>query len=609
MCGILGGIGINGPFDRQRCERALDLMIHRGPDAGRLEFREEGRVVLGHRRLKILDLSDRANQPMRTVCGRYEIVFNGEIYNFQALRDLVPDREWQTEGDTEVLLALYETLGEAMLGHLNGMFAFAIYDHVEKALFLARDRFGIKPLYFTRLPEGWMFASEIPPLLNLRGKAEPELETIKTYLATGVYEIGPHTFFQDIVRVEAGCCLSLNLKSDAAPEPRRWYDVSAGVQGREVADEDALIEELDELMARVVKRHLISDVPVGVNISGGVDSSALLHYVRHFHPSIHGFTQDYVDPYSEREWVEKASRRSGACSHFIMQDAADCLSRFEGVMATQGEPFGGVPVIGFSSLYECAGSLGVTVLLDGNGIDEIMLGYKKYHLAALSEARSRPDYEAVLADYLTFWQEPRSKVEAMLPNRNHEALTAIDGTAAVDSSLLGAALKETAIRRPVMPPPSGSYARDLALGDLLATKVPRALRFNDRISMMHSKELRVPFLDHELVEWSVALPERLLMNRSGTKAPLRRLLSREIDPSVAQAPKRTVQSPQREWLGNEWRPFVESILESDSFQGRGWICPDSARERYRRYLAGENENSFFIWQWINLEIWARQFLD
>lgn len=584
-------------------------MHHRGPDAFRLEMIEEGGVMLGHQRLKILDLNDRANQPMKSACGRYLIVFNGEIFNYRELRALAPEHDWQTDGDTEVLLALFSRMGEKMLDHLNGMFAFAIYDREEKTIFAARDRFGIKPFYHAHVNGDWLFASEIPPLLLLLGESLPDLDTIKTYLATGAYEIGTSTFFLGVGRLEAGCCAHVSLEDPSSVRISRWYDVAAKASRRVVLSGDELLDELDHLLAEVVKRHLISDVPVGVNVSGGVDSSALIHYVTRFHPEIHGFTQDYEDPYSEREWVERATRGTGVNCHYVLQDAADCLARFESVMRHQGEPFGGVPVIGFAPLYECAHSLGVTVLLDGNGVDEIFLGYKKYHLADLAQKLGTAAYESALAEYMAFWQEPRASIEKSLVHARVGGGAAIDGTIPFHRESLGSALQNAEIRVPVLPALTGNAARDLAMSDLVATKIPRALRFNERISMMYSKELRVPFMDHELVEWGLALPAELLMNRRGTKAPVRELLRRKMDPTVAEAPKRTVQSPQREWLGHEWRPFVEEVLNSASFRQRGWVCPDRAKERYARYLAGDNQNSFFIWQWINLEIWARQFLD
>ncbi|HRH98664.1 MAG TPA: asparagine synthetase B, partial [Prosthecobacter sp.] len=320
MCGILGGLSLQKTLDQDLCRRALDLMNHRGPDAGRLEFLEGDRCVLGHKRLKILDLNDRANQPMASACGRYLIIFNGEVFNYRELRELLPGRAWRTDGDTEVLVELFAAMREKMLDHLNGMFAFAVYDRKERTIFAARDRFGIKPFYHVCRDGQWFFASEIPPLLRLLGSAAPDHDTIKTYLATGSYEIGTATFFQGVSRLEAGCCVHARLDDPASFRISRWYDVAARVAGRAKRDDDDLLDELDHLLATVVKRHLISDVPVGVNVSGGVDSSALIHYVTKFHPQIHGFTQDYADPYSEREWVQRATRGTGVNCHYIVQD-------------------------------------------------------------------------------------------------------------------------------------------------------------------------------------------------------------------------------------------------------------------------------------------------
>ncbi|MEO0454577.1 MAG: asparagine synthase (glutamine-hydrolyzing) [Verrucomicrobiota bacterium] len=608
MCGIFGGWSQAGSIDREKCRAALARLKHRGPDAGLLCFYEDGSVCLGHQRLKIIDLHDRANQPMRSACGRYDIIYNGEIYNFQELKATLGSYHFKTTGDTEVLLALYACHGAEMLPMLNGMFAFAIFDHRDRVWFLARDRYGIKPLYYYHDPVHFVFASEIPPLLKF-ANSEPDLDVIKTYLASGNYDFGERTFFKHIQRLNAGACLRLSMGGESI-EMNQWHCIeplvsdppSPGSQGE-------WIEELDGILSRSVQRHLITDVPVGINISGGLDSSTLLHYVDRHHPRIDGYTQDYDDPYSERVWVESAASRTGANLHMIHVSSDKCRDVFEDVMHYQAEPFGGIPVIGFYFLYQQASENGTTVLLDGNGIDEIMLGYKKYHFADLAQQSQTTDYSQALASFCQFWGESpdavNNRIAHILEGRN----VAIDGTVPTAAAVMGEALAD--VDRIPLPDiiKTGSKARDLALEDLMATKIPRALRFNDRVSMMFSKELRVPFLDNELVDWSLSLPVSELVNRFGTKALLRHLMAGHLDPEVARAPKRMVQSPQREWLAGAWRPWVEDILNSRSIENRGWIDADAARERYRRYCDGEGDNSFFIWQWINLEVWARQYLD
>lgn len=605
MCGILGAFDTSKRLNKDTFDAALDLIKHRGPDYGATESFDNNALMLGHRRLKILDLSDRANQPMHSSCGRYVIIYNGETYNYRELRTQLSDYPFQTDCDTEVLLALYTKHGAQMLPMLNGMFAFAIYDKQAHSLFLARDRFGIKPLYYHCDQSRLIFASEIPPILKLTGNAEPDLDTIATYLKTAAYDFGEYTFFKNILRLEPGCCATIT-PDNLTPRIERWYNTTDHIQQTDRAPDE---DELHDILKRVCKRHLISDVPVGVNISGGVDSSTLLHYINYYHPRIHGFTQDYTPPYSERPWVEKAARHTGAQSHFILIEAERSLQQFEAVIKNQAEPFGGIPVIGYHFLYKETNAHNITVLLDGNGVDEALLGYKKYHYALLTDLAGRPDYDSALSQFMQFWGDDKQQIENIITGMNQSSGTALDGTLAVADDTLSDALNQREIRRPPLPESTGSKARDMALADLLATKIPRALRFNDRVSMMHSKELRVPFLDPELVEWSLKVPTSFLINQHGTKAPLRRLIGKHIDPSVAAAPKRNVQSPQREWLANEWRPYIENMLESSSFKDRGWINPIQAKARYDRYLNGDNANSFFLWQWLNLEVWAREFLD
>lgn len=596
MCGILGA------FDPHRVNAewliaGLADLRHRGPDARSHVVQADSRLFLGHARLKVIDVADTANQPMTSHCRRYTIIFNGEIYNYCALRDEIGGRwQWRTRGDTEVLMAAWSLWGAACLDKLVGMFAFAIHDTQLGVLTLVRDRFGIKPLYRVKVGEAYIFASEIPPLLRLLPNVQADKSTILTYLQDGLYDHGVHTFFSGVESLAPGSLETVDLKTGALSQ-RQWYSLADHIPDLSGVSETDLLDRTEELIVQAVRSHLVSDVAVGLNVSGGVDSSMLVRTALAELGHVHLFTQDY-EGYSELPWVKEVSR--GGTLHVANLDLQKINAYLPQTVQSQAEPFGGTFVCGYNALYELAERENVTVLLDGNGVDEVFLGYKRHHQIYVSSSASPAEREQRATDFKAFWGDnPR----AVLPGAS------IDGTDGLFPEAITHGLRAHGVQVKASESQFGSAVRQAAANDLLHAKIPRGLRFNDRVSMAHSRELRVPFLDHRLVEFGFGIPEEFLFGAQGTKLLFRKLLSKRAPSSVAFASKRSVQSPQREWLGTGWRELVEQVLASDSFRSRGWIDPACAQVAYNAYLHGQQENSFFIWQWLNLELWARTFLD
>jgi len=572
MCGLLaifrpGGVGLS------EAERLLNKLAHRGPDARNVWRSGDGRLTLGHTRLKIIDLSDGANQPMHSPDGRQVLIFNGEIVNYrQAQRSCERDWQFRTNSDTEVLLAGFAQRGFAAMHEWVGMFAFILFDRETNRLYLARDRFGIKPLYWARLPDGgFAAASEIPPLLTLLERSAPDQDTIRTYLETGLYDFGERTFFDGIRSLPAGTAAELELDTGAWRQ-HRWYCLADRVPDLSGFDESELVEQGAALVEAAIRDHLVADVQVGLNVSGGVDSSVLVGVASKYVENLHVFTQNYPPPYSEADWVRRVA--GGAKLHLCELDRRDIESALDATVRRQAEPFGGVTVAGYDHLYGAAHAAGVTVLLDGNGVDEAFLGYTKY-------------------------------LQPVAANGS----AAIDGSQPVEPAAIADDLRHNAELLPLPTNTDFAGIRRAAALDLLATKIPRGLRFNDRMSMGRSKELRVPFLDHRVVEFGFGVPTSRLLAGGTTKALFRKIASRWTPADVANASKRSVQSPQREWLAQSWSELVLGLIRSTSFRDRGWIDPDRALEAYERYRGGNRKNSFPIWQWVNLELWARAFLD
>lgn len=598
MCGLIAAWDPAGLTDAPLAAALGDLR-HRGPDAQASLWREDHRLHLAHTRLKIIDTTDGANQPFVSPCGRWAVAFNGEIYNFRELREEIADRwTWRTHGDTEVLMAAWSLWGEACLPRFVGMFAFAIHDAAEHTLTLVRDRFGIKPLYHVTVGTRRVFASEIPPLLRFRPAVADE-STIRTYLELGLYDHGTHTFFKDVRSLEPGTLTRIDLRSGGETN-WRWYSLAEHVPDLSGASEEELTDRAEALVLQAVSSHLVADVEVGLNVSGGVDSSMLTRAAIAQLGTAHLFTQDYAG-YSEAPWVREIA--GGGVLHICELSFEHTDGLLPPTCATQAEPFGGVTVCGYDALYAEACSQGVTVLLDGNGVDEAFLGYDRYHQAWVWATYDEGERERRATAYRSFWgRSPTPPVAA--------AGVAIDGSRATCAEAMAPRLLAAA---DILPLPAidvfDCTVKNLAAADLLHAKIPRGLRFNDRMSMSRSRELRVPFLDHRLVEFAYGVPTEYLLNERGSKALFRKVVARHVPEGVAFGAKRSVQSPQREWIANPWRSRVDAVLRSPSFADRGWVDPAAARQAWERYLGGARDNSFPIWQWLNLELWAQAFLD
>lgn len=598
MCGLIAVWDPAGLIDAPIAEALGDIQ-HRGPDAQESLWREGYRLHLAHTRLKVIDTTDNANQPFVSPCRRWALVFNGEIYNFRELREAISDQwKWRTLSDTEVLLAAWALWGEACLERIVGMFAFAIHDAQEHTLTLVRDRFGIKPLYHVAVGSRRVFASEIPPLLRFC-RAEADESTIRTYLELGLYDHCTHTFFKDVRSHESGTLTRIDLRNGVESR-HRWYQLAGHVPDLSGASEKELTDRTEQLILEAVSSHLVADVAVGLNVSGGVDSSMLTRAAIGHLGTAHLFTQDYAG-YSEAPWVREIS--GGGVLHISELTFEQIDDLLPSTCTIQAEPFGGVTVCGYDLLYAAACTQGVTVLLDGNGVDEAFLGYDRYHQTWVWSANDAGVREQRANAYRSFWER-----SPMRPDESRGA--AIDGTRATYADAISARLLSDAERLPLKQEITFDCpVKNLAATDLLHSKIPRGLRFNDRMSMARSRELRVPFLDHRLVEFAYGIPTEYLLNEQGSKALFRKAAARHMPKGVAFSAKRSVQSPQREWIANQWRKRVDAVLHSPSFADRGWVDPVAACQMWDRYLDGARDNSFPIWQWMNLELWAQIYLD
>jgi asparagine synthase (glutamine-hydrolysing) len=444
-----------------------------------------------------------------------------------------------------------------------------VWDALERTLYAVRDRFGVKPLYWAKLPDGGIvLASEIKALHAAGVPAVPDPIGWSSFLARGITDQGARTFWTGIEAVPAG---SLLVATAEQQRITRWYDLAARVgPDYDVRDLATVKAEYRALLEHSVRLRFRSDVPVGINLSGGLDSSMLLglvHAVQGAQSDVKVFTFTTGDPaYDELPWVQGMLERT-------RHPLVDCVLRAEEVpdlaariAHVQDEPFGGLPTLAYAKIFARARAEGVLVLLDGQGIDEQWAGYDYY----------RASLDAAPAPTVQGSVDPATRTDCLAP--------------------------DFAARAEPLPPPSAfpDRLRNLQLRDATQTKLPRALRYNDRVSMAASTELREPFLDHRLFELAMRQPpDRKIQGYTG-KWLVRELTSELLPERVRLAPKRALQTPQREWLRGPLRSWADALIERAFADHEDWFDVAAARAAWQRYQAGEGDNSYWVWQWLSL---------
>lgn len=609
MCGIVALVGDRA--EPERLTRMTEAVRHRGPDD--LGTWLAPGVALGHRRLSILDLSPAGHQPMASHDGRYQLIFNGELFNYHEVARALPGVTWRSSSDSEVVLEAFATWGPACLDRFVGMYALAIWDAQERRLFCARDRLGIKPLYVAKLGTGWAIGSEIGALLAAGVPAAHDDATIYDFLARDFYEHSDRTFFRGIEKLPAGHWMWVS--EGATPAPVRYWDLAAESARVQVArDRGERAEELIARMQDAVRLSLFSDVPVGIALSGGLDSAVLLSLVDRAQPDaskIEAFSFAFDDErYSERPWVETMAAHTGHRASFRVISPDDFLVGADKLTTQQQEPHAGAPIIAYGQLFETIRERGVIVVMDGSGIDEGLAGYDRFRPARWADLRARGD-ETELAAELAAAGVDRARADAQMAAASSEhgdIGTGQDLTRSVRADCLADSFARTAPPLPAFERPFPDALRNLMYRELRYTKLPRALRFRDRLSMAVGCELRPPFLDHRLLAYAFALPAEDRIHRGATKALLRDAAARLLPDAVRLASKRSVQTPQREWFRGPLAGEIRARLERATLWERGWVDRSRAFAALDRFAAGEGDNSFFLWQWLDLDRWAATYL-
>lgn len=629
ICGIIAGPGSGRTPRREQVERMCDSIRHRGPDGAGF-FLEDG-VALGHRRLSIVDVAHGA-QPMASADGRYQLVYNGEVYNHPTL---MPELQaegvtFRTHCDTETVLHLYERVGKALPSRLRGMFAIAIWDRTERELFLVRDRFGVKPVYYAHLDDGTLvFASEIKAILA-SGVVRAELNALALpdFLANYAPS-GEETMYAGIRRLPAGHSMSWK---DGAVAIAQYWDLSFAEGTLDDRSDASLVDEYRERFREAVRMRLMADVPLGMFLSGGIDSAAITAVMSEL---VDDPIMTFSVAFAEREANELAyarlvSQRYGTDHHEVVVSPAEFFGALPRLVWHEDEPIAHPSSIALNFVSRLAAER-VKVVLTGEGSDETLAGYNRYRVtvynAELGARYERLAPKALRAavrggiDALGGRSGLRRKLE-----RTFLYLPADIDTIYFDNFAVFGRARQGELLSPAMRERVGAIdpyaahhaalartnARSLLNRLLYAdtrTYLQELLMKQDQMSMAASIESRVPFLDHPLVEFAAALPQRMKLRGVTTKYILREAMKGALPPEVLSRKKMGFPVPVGAWFAGAFRHVVEEFVLSPRAATRGLFDMNAVSRMADQHLRGEQKHDQRLWALVNLEIWQRIFLD
>jgi asparagine synthase (glutamine-hydrolysing) len=618
MCGICGVVAPGRPAERATVEAMARRLDHRGPD-GSGTFTGEG-AALGFRRLAIIDLRDVGNQPFASPDGGLQLVFNGEIYNYRELRAELEGHghRFRTATDTEVLLAAYAEWGTGCLDRLVGMWAFAIWDVAEQRLFAARDRFGIKPFYYRCDAGRLVFASEPKAFAeDPQARLSPNLRAVADYLTQSYLDHTPDTFFEGIQRLEPAHALTFDR--GGLRTWRYW-----ALEPKEPPRGDAA-EAVREAFLDSIRLHLRSDVPVGSCLSGGIDSSAVVGAVAHLLETDRSeaaavgarprtFTAYFDDAgFDERPFAELVIAQTNAEPHWVTFDDHQVVNDLPRIVAGQDEPFGSTSMVAQWYVMRTAAEAGLKVMLDGQGGDEIFGGYRAFVGFRLADLLAQGNVRALGSELRAFRDvhSPAALATALARPFAPESLTrAVRSRARGTAELLHPDLRGGLPHVATNGSPFRERLRRHQQLVLQHRGLPELLRYEDRNSMAHSLEARVPFLEHRLVELAFSLPGGELIRNGRTKDVFRRALGDLLPPAVRERrDKLGFVTPEKRWFRGALGDFAAEVFASREFADRGFADADAVRARLARHREGRLDAGMELWRALNLELWARAYFD
>jgi asparagine synthase (glutamine-hydrolysing) len=617
MCGIAGIVNLNGaPVDREEVQAMCDSIAHRGPDDQ--GFFVGSVVALGMRRLSIIDL-DGGHQPLANEDGTVWVVFNGEIYNFQSLRRqlLSHGHRFATDTDTEVIVHLYEDYGSELVQHLRGMFAFAVWDERKKQLLLARDRLGIKPLYYAETGNRLVFASELKAILQI-SEIDRQLDwSAVNHVFTSLTTPSSQSIIRGVRKLEPGHLLTAGQKQK--PRVSRYWDVVFEPDYRRTTAD--LVEELRERIDESVRIHMVSDVAVGAFLSGGIDSSAVVaNMVRQTERPVKTFSIGFkAAAYNELPYARAVARAFATTHHELILEP-DIMSILDDLVWHLDEPLGDPSVIPTYMVSRLAAEH-VKVVLSGDGGDELFAGYDKYRVEQNERRYSRlPGFARRLLRVIGHAMPDAAKGRGFILRhslsgweRYFDAGTIFEEQARgklLHPDVRAAVAKDDPWRdaRIWLARHDGSWLSAIQYLDLKSYLPRDILTKVDRMSMAHSLEVRVPLLDHKLVEFAATIPPELALSRGEGKLMFKAAMQGILPSEIINRPKKGFAVPLGHWFRGELESFARDLLLSSRCRDRNILNVEYV-ERLLAFQQRGRPLDFHLWTLISFELWCRAFLD
>ena len=624
MCGICGVLYFNGEKpDKSVLARMRDSMMHRGPDDCGLYI--DGPVGLGHRRLSIIDLSEAGRQPLSNEDGSVWIVFNGEIYNHEELRIELEGQghRYVTETDTETIIHLYEEYGLDCVSRLNGMFAFAIWDAGEERIFLARDRIGIKPLYYLLDGEKIIFASELKAILE-HPEADTDIDygSLSDYLTYG-YVGSPKTIFSGIRKLPPACTLKV-VEGEAVVKTYWSMAYPENPFGDEAYHKEKIVEGLKDS----IKLRLMSDVPLGAFLSGGIDSSAIVALMSELTGDVKTFSVGFTESsFNELDYARVIADLFGTDHHEFTVEM-DAVKLIPKLLEVYDEPFADSSAIPTYIVSEMARSK-VTVCLSGDGGDELFAGYDRYSACKVAQEYAR--IPKVLRDPVKSCVNllPPSTANKNIIRMSQRFANAVDlppeeryldwitiyneekKNKLIRSEVVGKAFaKDSAdyIKTHYKNPAKDFTSKTMHVD--IKTYLPEDLLVKvDRASMAHSLEVRVPFLDHNLVEYSQTIPSALKFPGLKLKHILKKSLKKKLPKKIINRRKHGFGVPVGSWLKNELKEIASETLTGKDSQSIKYFRKSEIEKMLAKHSCGKQDHTYRIWSLLFFELWHRKYVS
>lgn len=632
MCGIAG---LSGDFIPGLMDRMNTAQRHRGPDGQGVFENPASEIALGHVRLAVLDLSESSSQPMHSSDGRYVLVFNGEIYNFRELRQTLESQgvAFRSRGDTEVLLRGLQAEGTAFIKKLDGMFAFALWDQEQQELLISRDRLGVKPLYYAEpVPGAFLFASEIKAMCaHPKLRREPDFFAIQQHLAYG-HSSGTRTALRGIQRVPPGGIIRWRPNQPLKTE--QYWTPPFCDQPQNFKDAK---EQLRELISAAVHRQLVSDVPVGAFLSGGLDSSLIARLA-----SEQGVLNCYTTTYSSADNQLDQSASDLPYARFMAKElgarleeiamTSDVASIWQRLIYHLDEPLADPAAIACYLISRLAKEDNTTVMLSGQGADELLAGYPRYW--AIQSTQQIDSLPMAMRSAITrmasvipgalpgriggtlrrvrrvLSEAQRTPIERFLgycsatPSASIRSILSPDFLAAIGDET---ALDECA--RGIRNDPSAQNINRFLRRDLGTYLPNHNLLYTDKMGMATGIETRVPFIDNALVDFIVGLPPELKIQKGTTKFLLKEAARTLVPDRVIDRRKAGFGAPYRSWLRNDLSEMWNDLTDSESVNRRGWFDPQALAEIRHQSQTGKTDLYMLQWAVLTMELWARQFID